>query len=52
MASREEDATYPVEVRTSRGKVELRADDYAVYKRWVTTVTHMLTSSTAITMRN
>ncbi|KAF7017161.1 hypothetical protein CFC21_030640 [Triticum aestivum] len=51
-ASREEDATYPVEVRTSRGKVELRADDYAVYKRWVTTVTHMLTSSTAITMRN
>ncbi|EMS59402.1 hypothetical protein TRIUR3_24836 [Triticum urartu] len=51
-ASREGDATYPVEVRTSRGKVELRADDYAVYKRWVTTVTHMLTSSTAITMRN
>ena len=51
-ASREEDATYPIEVATSRGKVELRADDYAVYKRWVTTVTHMITSSTAITMRN
>ena len=51
-ASREEDATYPMEVATSRGKVELRADDYAVYKRWVTTVTHMITSSTAITMRN
>jgi hypothetical protein len=32
--------------------VELRADDYAVYKRWVTTVTHMITSSTAINMRN
>jgi hypothetical protein len=51
-ASREEDATYPIEVATSRGKVELRADDYAVYKRWVTTVTHMITSSTAINMRN
>uniref|UniRef100_A0ACD5V6F0 Uncharacterized protein n=1 Tax=Avena sativa TaxID=4498 RepID=A0ACD5V6F0_AVESA len=51
-ASREEDATYPIEVTTSRGKVELRADDYAVYKRWVTTVTHMITSSTAITVRN
>ncbi|KAM0901167.1 hypothetical protein ACQ4PT_020174 [Festuca glaucescens] len=51
-ASREEDAAYPIEVATSRGKVELRADDYAVYKRWVTTVTHMITSSTAITMRS
>uniref|UniRef100_J3LZ96 Uncharacterized protein n=1 Tax=Oryza brachyantha TaxID=4533 RepID=J3LZ96_ORYBR len=31
--SRDEDATYPIEVTTSKGKVELRADDYGVYKR-------------------
>lgn len=47
-ASRDEEATYPMEVSTSKGKVELRADDYAVYKRWVTTVTHMLASSAAL----
>ncbi|XP_040379516.1 VAN3-binding protein isoform X2 [Oryza brachyantha] len=46
--SRDEDATYPIEVTTSKGKVELRADDYGVYKRWVTTVTHMLAAPTAI----
>ncbi|KAL5215127.1 hypothetical protein ABZP36_004279 [Zizania latifolia] len=46
--SRDEDATYPIEVTTSKGKVELSADDYAVYKRWVTTVTHMLAAPTAI----
>uniref|UniRef100_A0A0D9W6R0 PH domain-containing protein n=1 Tax=Leersia perrieri TaxID=77586 RepID=A0A0D9W6R0_9ORYZ len=46
--SREEDATYPIEMTTSKGKVELRADDYGVYKRWVTTVTHMLAAPTAI----
>ncbi|KAG8065181.1 hypothetical protein GUJ93_ZPchr0004g39115 [Zizania palustris] len=31
--SRNEDATYSIEVITSKGKVELSADDYAVYKR-------------------
>ncbi|KAL6650972.1 hypothetical protein ACP70R_009897 [Stipagrostis hirtigluma subsp. patula] len=48
-ASRDEGATYPVEVTTSKGKVELRADDYAVYKRWVATLSHMLVMSTAVT---
>jgi hypothetical protein len=46
--SRDEDATYPIEVTTSKGKVELRADDYGVYKRWVTALTHMLAAPTAI----
>ncbi|XP_062226070.1 VAN3-binding protein-like [Phragmites australis] len=44
-------ATYPVEVSTSKGKVELRADDYAVYKRWVATLSHMLVMSTAVSTR-
>uniref|UniRef100_A0A0E0KSC7 PH domain-containing protein n=1 Tax=Oryza punctata TaxID=4537 RepID=A0A0E0KSC7_ORYPU len=46
--SRDEDATYPIEITTSKGKVELRADDYGVYKRWVTALTHMLAAPTAI----
>ncbi|KAG8065180.1 hypothetical protein GUJ93_ZPchr0004g40129 [Zizania palustris] len=46
--SRNEDATYSIEVITSKGKVELSADDYAVYKRWVTTVTHMVAAPNAI----
>ncbi|KAL6903632.1 hypothetical protein ACP4OV_004445 [Aristida adscensionis] len=48
-ASRDDGATYAVEVATSKGKVELRADDYAVYKRWVATLSHMLVMSTAVT---
>lgn len=46
--SPDEGATYPVEVSTSKGKVELRADDYGVYKRWVATLSHMLVMSTAV----
>ncbi|GJN02449.1 hypothetical protein PR202_ga19801 [Eleusine coracana subsp. coracana] len=50
--SRHEDgATYLVEVTTSKGKVELRADDYAIYKRWVATLSHMLVMSTAVSAR-
>lgn len=48
--SPDEGATYPVEVSTSKGKVELRADDYGVYKRWVATLSHMLVMSTAISV--
>ncbi|KAG2573080.1 hypothetical protein PVAP13_7KG226100 [Panicum virgatum] len=46
--SPDDGATYPVEVWTSKGKVELRADDYGVYKRWVATLSHMLVMSTAV----
>ncbi|PUZ47841.1 hypothetical protein GQ55_7G198300 [Panicum hallii var. hallii] len=46
--SPDDGATYPVEVSTSKGKVELRADDYGVYKRWVATLSHMLVMSTAV----
>ncbi|CAN6235510.1 unnamed protein product [Urochloa humidicola] len=46
--SPDEGATYPVEVSTSKGKVELRVDDYGVYKRWVATLSHMLVMSTAV----
>jgi hypothetical protein len=49
--SHDEGATYPVEVTTSKGKVELRADDYAVYKRWVATLSHMHVMSTAVSAR-
>ena len=50
--SHDEGATYPVEVSTSKGKVELRADDYAVYKRWVAALSHMLVMSTAVSTRH
>ena len=43
-------ATYPVEVSTNKGKVELRTDDYGVYKRWVATLSHMLVMSTAVSV--
>lgn len=46
--SPDEGVTYLVEVSTSKGKVELRADDYGVYKRWVATLSHMLVMSTAV----
>ncbi|KAK3142175.1 hypothetical protein QOZ80_4BG0343270 [Eleusine coracana subsp. coracana] len=49
--SHEDGATYLVEVTTSKGKVELRADDYAIYKRWVATLSHMLVMSTAVSAR-
>ncbi|TVU15373.1 hypothetical protein EJB05_38891 [Eragrostis curvula] len=49
--SHDDGATYAVEVTTSKGKVELRADDYTVYKRWVATLSHMLVMSTAISTR-
>ncbi|NP_001335056.1 uncharacterized protein LOC100502080 [Zea mays] len=45
-----EGATYPVEVSTNKGKVELRTDDYGVYKRWVATLSHMLVMSTAVSV--
>ncbi|KAJ1271731.1 hypothetical protein BS78_06G148700 [Paspalum vaginatum] len=48
--SPDEGATYPIEVSTSKGKVELRADDYGVYKRWVATLSHMLVMSTAVSV--
>ncbi|XP_066349909.1 VAN3-binding protein [Miscanthus floridulus] len=48
--SHDEGATYPVEVSTNKGKVELRADDYGVYKRWVATLSHMLVMSTAVSV--
>lgn len=48
--SPDEGAAYPVEVSTNKGKVELRADDYGVYKRWVATLSHMLVMSTAVSV--
>uniref|UniRef100_A0A804ME13 VAN3-binding protein-like auxin canalisation domain-containing protein n=1 Tax=Zea mays TaxID=4577 RepID=A0A804ME13_MAIZE len=48
--SHDEGATYAVEVSTDKGKVELRADDYGVYKRWVGTLSHMLVMSTAVSV--
>jgi hypothetical protein len=49
--SHDDGTTYLMEVTTSKGKVELRADDYAVYKRWVSTLSHMLVMSTAVSTR-
>ncbi|XP_020082827.1 VAN3-binding protein-like [Ananas comosus] len=42
----EEDASYAVDMTTSRGKIELKLDDYMLYKKWIATINHMLKLST------
>ncbi|URD98372.1 Leucine rich repeat N-terminal domain [Musa troglodytarum] len=33
---------YCIEMMTSQGKIDLKIDDYVCYKKWITTINHML----------
>ncbi|CAL9083622.1 unnamed protein product [Musa textilis] len=33
---------YCIEMMTSQGKIDLKIDDYMCYKKWITTINHML----------
>ncbi|RRT40328.1 hypothetical protein B296_00055745, partial [Ensete ventricosum] len=33
---------YCIEMTTSQGKINLKIDDYVYYKKWITTINHML----------
>ncbi|CAL9754697.1 unnamed protein product [Musa acuminata subsp. burmannicoides] len=33
---------YCIEMTTSQGKIDLKINDYACYKKWITTINHML----------
>lgn len=36
------DGSYCISVQTSQGKIELKIYDYVQYKKWITTMNHML----------
>ncbi|XP_072979633.1 VAN3-binding protein [Typha angustifolia] len=45
----QEDATYSIDMTTSKGKIELKVRDYMQYKKWVSTINHMLMLSKTFT---
>ncbi|KAG6497782.1 VAN3-binding protein-like [Zingiber officinale] len=38
----DQDDSYSIEMTTSQGKIELKFDDYIRFKKWITTINHML----------
>ncbi|KAJ8480575.1 hypothetical protein OPV22_024302 [Ensete ventricosum] len=45
---KEADGSYCIGMRTSQGKIELKTDDYVQYKKWFTTINHMLMLSSTL----
>ncbi|KAG6495310.1 VAN3-binding protein-like [Zingiber officinale] len=46
------DGSYCISMQTSQGKIELKIYDYVQYKKWITTMNHMLMLSSTLSRKN
>lgn len=46
------DGSYCISVQTSQGKIKLKIYDYVQYKKWITTMNHMLMLSSTLSRKN
>lgn len=45
MKQEQEEEPFSIKIATSKGKIKLKIYDHMLYKKWVTTINHMLTLS-------